>query len=174
MSDWQKSGQPFPFRHLSVNVSGASLGLNDFPAFVRQQIEQHGIDPAMLCFEITESCAVANLDQALEFIEQMHAIGATLALDDFGSGLSSFAYLKRFKIDFLKIDGMFVKNIDQDLCDHAVVEAIVQLARAHDLITVAEYVCNPAVDRIVQEIGVDYAQGFVRHVPEPLPTVPSP
>ncbi|MBS1141504.1 MAG: diguanylate cyclase/phosphodiesterase [Proteobacteria bacterium] len=174
MSDWQKSGQPFPFRHLSVNVSGASLGLHDFPAFVRQQIEQHGIDPAMLCFEITESCAVANLDQALEFIEQMHAIGATLAIDDFGSGLSSFAYLKRFKVDFLKIDGMFVKNIDQDPCDHAVVEAIVQLARAHDLITVAEYVCNAAVDGIVQEIGVDYAQGYVHHVPEPLPKVPSP
>ena len=174
MSDWQKSGQPFPFRHLAVNVSGASLSLNDFPAFVRQQIEQHDIDPAMLCFEITESCAVANLDQALEFIEQMHAIGATLALDDFGSGLSSFAYLKRFKIDFLKIDGMFVKNIDQDPCDHAVVEAIVQLARAHNLITVAEYVCNATVDRIVQEIGVDYAQGFVRHVPEPLPKVPGP
>ena len=174
MSDWQKSVQPFPFRHLAVNVSGASLSLNDFPAFVRQQIEQHGIDPAMLCFEITESCAVANLGQALEFIEQMHAIGATLALDDFGSGLSSFAYLKRFKIDFLKIDGMFVKNIDQDPRDYAVVEAIVQLARAHDLITVAEYVCNATVDRIVQEIGVDYAQGFVRHVPEPLPKVPDP
>lgn len=172
MSDWQKSGHPFPFRHLAVNISGASLSLDDFPAFVRQQIDQHDIDPALLCFEITESCAVANLDQALEFIEQMHEIGATLALDDFGSGLSSFAYLKRFKIDFLKIDGMFVKNIDHDPCDHAVVEAIVRLARAHNLTTVAEYVCNANVDRIVQEIGVDYAQGFVRHEPEPLPDVP--
>ncbi|MBS1144730.1 MAG: diguanylate cyclase/phosphodiesterase [Proteobacteria bacterium] len=173
MSDWQKSGQPFPFSHLAVNVSGASLSLNDFPAFVRQQIEKHGINPAKLCFEITESCAVANLDQALDFIEQMRAIGATLALDDFGSGLSSFGYLKRFKVDFLKIDGMFVKNVDQDARDQAVVEAIVQLARAHGLITVAEFVCNPEVERVVQDIGVDYAQGYVRHVPEPLPKLPT-
>jgi len=173
LAGWGKSEQVFPFAHLAVNVSGASLGLADFPAFVRQQIEQHGIDPAMLCFEITESCAVANVEPALAFIEQMHAIGATLALDDFGSGLSSFGYLKRFKVDYLKIDGMFVKNIDQDPSDHAVVEAIVQLARVHGLTTIAEYVCNEAVDRAVQEIGVDYAQGFVRHKPEPLPALPA-
>lgn len=173
LAGWGKSEQVFPFAHLTVNVSGASLGLADFPAFVRQQIEQHGIDPAMLCFEITESCAVANIEPALAFIEQMHTIGATLALDDFGSGLSSFGYLKRFKVDYLKIDGMFVKNIDQDPSDRAVVEAIVQLARVHGLTTVAEYVCNEAVDRAVQEIGVDYAQGFVRHKPEPLPALPA-
>lgn len=173
LAGWGKSEQVFPFAHLAVNVSGASLGLADFPAFVRQQIEQHGIDPAMLCFEITESCAVANVEPALAFIDQMHAIGATLALDDFGSGLSSFGYLKRFKVDYLKIDGMFVKNIDQDPSDRAVVEAIVQLARVHGLTTIAEYVCNEAVDQAVQEIGVDYAQGFVRHKPEPLPALPA-
>jgi len=173
LAGWEKSRRAFPFAHLAVNVSGASLGLADFPAFVRQQIEQHGIDPAMLCFEITESCAVANVEPALQFIEQMHAIGATLALDDFGSGLSSFGYLKRFKVDYLKIDGMFVKNIDQDPSDRAVVEAIVQLARVHGLTTIAEYVCNPAVDQAVREIGVDYAQGFVRHKPEPLPPLPA-
>ena len=172
VSDWQRSGQALPFAHLAVNVSGASLGLRDFPAFVRQQIEHYAIDPALLCFEITESCAVSNLEPALDFIAQMHALGATLSLDDFGSGLSSFGYLKRFKVDFLKIDGQFVQNIDHDASDRAVVEAIVQLARAHGLLTVAEYVCNAAVDRSIQEIGVDYAQGFVRHKPEPLPTVP--
>jgi EAL domain-containing protein (putative c-di-GMP-specific phosphodiesterase class I) len=102
----------------------------------------------------------------------MHTLGATLALDDFGSGLSSFGYLKRFKVDFLKIDGMFVKNIDQDPSDRAVVEAIVQLARVHGLTTIAEYVCNEAVDQVVREIGIDYAQGFVRHKPEPLPPIP--
>lgn len=172
VSEWQQSGQPFPFGHLAVNVSGASLGLADFPTFVRQQIEHYAIDPALLCFEITESCAISNVDQALDFIEQMHAIGSTLSLDDFGSGLSSFGYLRRFKVDFLKIDGMFVKNIDQDSSDHAIVEAIVQLARVHGLATIAEFVCNPAVDRSIQLIGVDYAQGFIRHVPEPLPTIP--
>ncbi|MDO9600642.1 MAG: EAL domain-containing protein [Azoarcus sp.] len=172
VSGWQQSGQPFPFGHLAVNVSGASLGLPDFPAFVRQQIEHYAIDPALLCFEITESCAIGNVDQALDFIEQMHGIGSTLALDDFGSGLSSFGYLKRFKVDFLKIDGMFVKNIDQDSSDHAIVEAIVQLARVHGLATIAEFVCNPAVDQSIQLIGVDYAQGFIRHVPEPLPPIP--
>lgn len=172
LRDWTKSGQPFPFGHLAVNVSGASLGLRDFPSFVRQQIEDYGIDPALLCFEITESCAVANIEPALDFIEQMQTLGATLALDDFGSGLSSFGYLKRFQVDYLKIDGMFVKNIDQDASDRAVVEAIVQLARVHGLTTIAEYVCSEAVDRVVREIGIDYAQGFIRHKPEPLPPVP--
>ncbi|KAB2927535.1 MAG: EAL domain-containing protein [Dechloromonas sp.] len=172
LRDWAASGLPLPFAHLAVNVSGASLGLRDFPTFVRQQIEKYDIDPALLCFEITESCAIANVEPALDFIDQMHTLGATLALDDFGSGLSSFGYLKRFQVDFLKIDGMFVKNIDQDASDRAVVEAIVQLARVHGLTTIAEYVCNEAVDRVVREIGIDYAQGFVRHKPEPLPPIP--
>ncbi len=172
LRDWAASGQVLPFGHLAVNVSGASLGLRDFPAFVRQQIEKYAIDPAQLCFEITESCAVANVEPALDFIDQMHTLGATLALDDFGSGLSSFGYLKRFKVDYLKIDGMFVKNIDQDPSDRAVVEAIVQLARVHGLTTIAEYVCNAAVDQVVRDIGIDYAQGFVRHQPEPLPPIP--
>jgi diguanylate cyclase (GGDEF)-like protein len=172
LRDWSASGQVLPFGHLAVNVSGASLSLRDFPTFVRQQIEKYNIDPALLCFEITESCAVANVEPALDFIDQMHTLGATLALDDFGSGLSSFGYLKRFKVDFLKIDGMFVKNIDQDPSDRAVVEAIVQLARVHGLTTIAEYVCNEAVDQVVRDIGIDYAQGFVRHKPEPLPPIP--
>lgn len=168
LHDWDAAGVRPDITRFAVNVSGASLSDQDFPDFVQEQLAHWEIDPARLCFEITESCAVANLDIALAFIARMKALGAKLALDDFGSGLSSFAYLKRFAVDYLKIDGMFVKHIDEDSSDHAVVTAIQQLARVHGLSTVAEYVCNDAVLAAVQGIGIDYAQGFARHVPEPL------
>ena len=168
IADWDATGYRPPISRFAVNVSGASLTDREFPAFVQGQIAQHGVDPARLCFEITESCAVAQLEPALEFIDRMHALGAALSLDDFGTGLSSFAYLKQFKVDYLKIDGLFVKHLDTDASDRAVVEAMVQLARVHGLKTVAEFVCNETIFRTVQDIGVDYAQGYARHVPEPL------
>ena len=171
---WQVAEIPLPVHQLTINVSGASLSQEDFPAFVQAQITRHGIDPARLCFEITESCAVENLPLALAFIKQMRALGASMALDDFGSGLSSFGYLKRFEVDYLKIDGLFIRNIDQDRSDRAIAETIVQLARALGLQTVAEYVCSEAVAGVVGEIGVDYVQGYCRHVPEPLENLMAP
>jgi diguanylate cyclase (GGDEF)-like protein/PAS domain S-box-containing protein len=168
LSEWKRAGISTGVDRFAINVSGASLSDREFPVYVQRQIEQHQIDASQLCFEITESCAVGLLKQALSFIDQMRALGATLSLDDFGSGLSSFAYLKQFKVDYLKIDGQFVKSIDQDASDRAVVQAMVQLAKAHGLKTVAEFVSSETIYDVVDELGVDYAQGYFRHIPEPL------
>jgi diguanylate cyclase (GGDEF)-like protein/PAS domain S-box-containing protein len=168
LSEWRNAGVMTGIDRFAVNISGASLSDHEFPAFVQRQIEQYQIDASQLCFEITESCAVGLLKQALSFIDQMRALGATLSLDDFGSGLSSFAYLKQFKVDYLKIDGQFVKNVDHDASDRAVVQAMVQLAKAHGLKTVAEFVSSETICDVVDELGVDYAQGYFRHIPEPL------
>jgi len=168
LSEWENAGIRPDVARFAVNISGASLSDSEFPEFVQQQISKYGIDPGRLAFEITESCAIGQLDQALGFIDQMHQMHSSLSLDDFGVGLASFAYLKRFKIDFLKIDGMFVKNLHQDAADGAVVRSMVQLAKAYNLKVVAEFVCNEMIYSIVKELGVDYAQGYACHAPEPL------
>ena len=153
---------------LHVNLSGLTLadpGLEDYIRFV---LRERGVQPHRLGFEITESCAIAQLELALAFIEFCRQIGCELALDDFGSGLSSFGYLKRFKVHSLKIDGMFVKNADRDADDRAVIESMVRLAQHKQLHTVAEFVASDKVLQTVRELGVDYAQGFYLHHPEPL------
>jgi diguanylate cyclase (GGDEF)-like protein/PAS domain S-box-containing protein len=165
---WNEKGINYSVYRFAINVSGASLSDREFPEFVADRIAKYKIDPKRICFEITESCAVGQLELALTFIERMHKLDAMIALDDFGSGLSSFAYLKQFNVDYLKIDGQFVKNLDTDKSDRAVVESMVQLAGAYGLKTVAEYVCNDEIFKIVKELGVTYAQGFACHKPEPL------
>jgi len=157
-----------PFRHLNINLSGASLAEEDLRHFIAERIVQYRIDPHLICFEITESQAISNLANALAFMDDAHHMGATIALDDFGSGLSSFGYLKRFRANYLKIDGQFVRNLLQDSIDRATVEAIVRLARAHKLKTVAEFVAQPELLSILRELGVDYAQGYALHQPEPF------
>lgn len=162
----QAAGGPVPKLH--VNLSGLTLadpGLEDYIRFV---FREYNIEPRRIGFEITESCAIAQLDLALAFIQFCRETGCDLALDDFGSGLSSFAYLKRFRVQGLKIDGMFVKNADSDADDRAVIEAVVRLAHHKQLHTVAEFVSNAAVLETVRSLGVDYAQGFHLHQPEPL------
>ncbi|MCL2075088.1 MAG: EAL domain-containing protein [Betaproteobacteria bacterium] len=168
ISEWDEAGIKPEVPWYAINVSGASLSDREFPEFVQQQIKKYNIDPKRLGFEITESCAVGQLNQALEFIDRMRGLRSPLLLDDFGAGMSSFAYLKRFKVDFLKIDGMFVKNLHVDADDHAVVQSMVQLAKTYNLKVVAEFVCNEMVYDIVKELGVDYAQGYACHIPEPL------
>ncbi len=163
---WQAEGRTVPRLH--VNLSGLTLadpGLEEYIEFV---FREHGIAPQQVGFEITESCAIAQLDLALAFIEFCREIGCELALDDFGSGLSSFGYLKRFKVHALKIDGMFVRNADQDGDDRAVIESIVRLAQHKKLHTVAEFVGSQAVLDTVRALGADYGQGFHLHQPEPL------
>ncbi len=163
---WQADGLTAPRLH--VNLSGLTLadpGLEEYIEFV---FREHGIEPRRVGFEITESCAIAQIDLALAFIEFCRQIGCELALDDFGSGLSSFGYLKRFKVHSLKIDGMFVRNADQDADDRAVIESIVRLAQHKKLHTVAEFVGSQAVLDTVRALGADYGQGFHLHQPEPL------
>ncbi|MDR1850281.1 MAG: EAL domain-containing protein [Zoogloeaceae bacterium] len=168
IAEWDKAGIKPDVTKFAVNVSGASLSDRDFPGFVQEQISKYGIDPGRLGFEITESCAVGQLDQAMGFIDRMHQLQSSLSLDDFGSGMASFAYLKRFKVDYLKIDGMFVKNLHMDSADGAVVRSMVQLAKAYNLKVVAEFVSNESIYEIIKGLGVDYAQGYACHVPEPL------
>jgi diguanylate cyclase (GGDEF)-like protein len=172
IAQWEKEKCETGIECFSINVSGASLSDEHFPDFVLNQIHSSCVSPKKLCFEITESSAVANLKPALHFIESVRRAGATVALDDFGSGLSSFGYLKRFQADYLKIDGAFISNIDTDSANFATVKAIVTLARAHGLRTVAEFVHSNSILQVIREIGVDYAQGFHCHTPEPLDALP--
>jgi diguanylate cyclase (GGDEF)-like protein/PAS domain S-box-containing protein len=152
----------------SVNLSGLTLSEEDLGDYVAACFARYAIPPARLCFEITETAAIGNVDRALAFIARMHAMGATVALDDFGSGLASFAYLRQLEVDFLKIDALFVLNIHQDARDYAVVRSIMEVVRVHGIRTIAEYVHKPLIAELLQEMGVDYGQGYALHAPEEL------
>ncbi len=153
----------------AINVSGQSLCDKKFTNFVIQQIDESGIDPGRLCFEVTETAAIANLSHAIRFISILRGMGCLFALDDFGSGLSSFAYLKNFTVDYLKIDGRFVKDMLDDEIDCAMVQAINNIGHAMKICTIAEFVENDAILAKLKEIGVDYAQGF--GISKPMPVV---
>ncbi len=152
----------------AINLSGQSLGDEAFLEFVQTEIDAAGIEPRQLCFEITETAAVANLRSAQHFIHTLRRRGCLFSLDDFGSGLSSFAYLKRLPVDFLKIDGRFVKDMLSDNMDYAMVESINQLGHVVGVQTIAEFVENDAITEGLKQLGVDYAQGYGIHKPEPL------
>ena len=149
-----------PRRIVAVNLSGTSLGDAQFLHFVRDEIHASGIAPQVLCFEVTETAAINNLAYAIRFMNTLRALGCRFALDDFGSGVSSFGYLKNLPVDFLKIDGEFVRDIAEDAVDRAMVTAICGVGRALGIPTVAEWVENEAVLKVVRELGVDYAQGW--------------
>ncbi len=151
-----------------INLSGASLGDKAFFDYIEQQLSFFSLHPGMICFEITETVAIANMLESVDFIKGIRAAGCKIALDDFGSGLSSFSYLKAIPADFLKIDGNFVRDITVDRMDRAIVESINQIARVAGLDTIAEFVENRAILDELRIIGVDYAQGFGLHKPVPL------
>lgn len=152
----------------SVNLSGRSLCDHRFHEFVMSEIRDSGVDPAHIVFEITETAAVANFAQAQQFIAALKRLGCRFALDDFGSGLSSFAYLKHLPVDYLKIDGNFVRDMAGDPVDYAMVEAINHLGHVMGIRTIAEYVESEAVLEKLRALGVDYAQGFAISHPLPL------
>lgn len=166
LREWRQAGKPL-FK-LNINLSGLTLADPGLAEFIAHMTDRYEISPATLGFEITESCAIAQLDLALGFFDFCQKKGFTLALDDFGSGLSSFGYLKRFKVQTLKIDGMFVRNVDYDLDDRAVVDSMVRLSQLRKLMTVAEFVTSQDVLAVVKALDVDYAQGYALHIPEPL------
>ncbi|MBI3575711.1 MAG: EAL domain-containing protein [Gammaproteobacteria bacterium] len=155
----------------NINLSGQSLYDPEFLPFVVERIRDSGVPPARLCFEITETAAVANLASAMRLITTLKQTGCRFALDDFGSGLSSFAYLKNMRVDYLKIDGTFVRNLPDDAADVAMVNSINQVAHAIDIETIAEYVENDAILESVTSLGVDYAQGYALAVPRPFAQV---
>ncbi len=150
----------------AVNLSGNTLSSDDLTDYVTQCIQRHGVEPRRVCFEITETAAVASMEKAQDFIQAMHRLGCSVALDDFGAGLSSFAYLRRLEADYLKIDALFVRNLDQDVRDQAVVKSIMEVARVHGMKTIAEFVHTPEIAQMLEAMGVDYAQGYAIHMPE--------
>ena len=145
--------------HLSVNLSGQSLNEDSFHEFLETVLDKYDIEPTWLTLEITETATVANFSKATRLITAMKAHGCRFALDDFGSGLSSFSYLKNIPVDFIKIDGSFVRDIINDETDFAFVRSINQIASIMGLKTIAEYVENERIAAKLAEIGVDYIQG---------------
>lgn len=152
----------------SINLSGASLSDARFRKTLRDTLERLRLPAGAVCFEITETSAVANLSKVVPFIREIKQLGCFFALDDFGSGLSSFAYLKNLPVDFLKIDGSFIKDIERDPIDLAMVQAINAIGHEMGLKTIAEYVASEGILRRVQEIGIDFAQGYHLGMPRPL------
>ncbi|MGY6215011.1 EAL domain-containing protein [Methylolobus aquaticus] len=153
---------------LSVNLSGQSLGDPDALDFISERIKDSGIAASSLCFEITETAAISNLTNALPFMTQLRELGCRFSLDDFGNGLSSFGYLKTLPVDYLKIDGRFVKEIANDRVDETMVEAIHRLGKVMGLKTVAEWVENAETLQKVSAMNIDYAQGFHLGSPRPM------
>lgn len=145
---------------ISINLSGMSITDAKQLSHIKAEIRKYGVPAQVLCFEITETAAVSNLSAAGNFIRELRRQGCRFALDDFGSGLSSFAYLKNLPVDFLKIDGAFVRDMDTDAVDHAMVSAIQQLGKVLGTRTIAEFVRNDEILRMLREMGVDYAQGY--------------
>ncbi|MFI4868920.1 MAG: EAL domain-containing protein [Steroidobacterales bacterium] len=152
----------------AINFSGQSLQDADFTEHVARMIESSGLHPAMLCFELTESAAIGNLNRAETLMRRLRALGCNIALDDFGTGLSSLAYLRTLPIGMLKIDGSFVRDVLKDPRAESMVQAIAQLARAMSLTTVAEYVETDEIRSRITALGVDYGQGFAIGRPVPL------
>jgi len=155
----------------SINLSGQTLGDDDIFDFIEEEVRAGGLSPTSLCFEITESAAVSNLARAQLFIGRLRKYGCTISLDDFGAGLSSFAYLKNFKVDTLKIDGSFIRDITENQISESMVAAITQVAQVMKLQTVAEYVESELTRKLLAKMGVDYAQGHLFGKPLPLDDV---
>ncbi|MEZ0122823.1 MAG: EAL domain-containing protein [Candidatus Reddybacter sp.] len=153
---------------ISINLSGQTLSDESFLDFLLTSLQNAVLDGAKICFEITETAAIANLSVAQEFIQALQRMGCKFALDDFGSGLSSFAYLKNLAVDYLKIDGMFIKEIASDEITRAMVKSINDIGHVMGMQTIAEFVENEAIEEIVRELGVDYAQGYGIEKPQPL------
>ena len=145
--------------NFAINLSGQSLSDDDILEFIDEELAASGMPAANLCFEVTESAAVSNLRKAQIFIDELRGRGCRISLDDFGAGLSSFAYLKNFNVDTLKIDGGFIRDITDNRISESMVAAITQVAKVMKLETVAEYVESKKTRKLIAELGVDYAQG---------------
>ena len=153
---------------ISINISGPSMVDDNFRQFVIDTVRASRIDPASVCFEVTETAAISSLGQALLFFDELSEVGCRFALDDFGSGMSSYAYLRKLPVDYVKIDGAFVKDMVSDPFNRSIVESIHHISRASGKRTVAEFVEDEAILAALAEIGVDFAQGYALDRPAPL------
>jgi len=161
-------------RSVAINIAGQTLGDAEFLEFVVDCLDHTGASPTDICFEITESSVVANLDHARRFIEVLHGMGCEFALDDFGSGLSSFANLRTLPMDYLKIDGSFIHNLAGDSVNQAMVAAMIELSRSLNFRVVAEQVEDQSSLDAVKRMGIDFVQGFIIARPQPLSILPIP
>lgn len=153
---------------VSINLSALSMRESQFSEFVIQQIQRSQLPPSKLCFEITETAAIVNMDTARNFMQTLRGLGCHFALDDFGSGFASYAYLHQLVFDKIKIDGIFVRDMDVDAAHYAMVKSIIEMAKSlHKEIT-AEFVETPQVARLLRELGVNWGQGYHHHRPEEL------
>ncbi|MEW5756202.1 MAG: DUF1631 family protein [Pseudomonadota bacterium] len=159
---------------ISINLSGDSLNDERFMGFVLEQTRKTGLPMDRVCFEVTETAGISNLSSATEFIRQVKQTGCKFSLDDFGSGHSSYAYLKNLPVDYLKIDGVFVKEMHKNPSDYAVVKSITEIGHFMGKKIVAEFVENEDVLSLLADIGVDYAQGYVHGAPNFLKDYPAP
>lgn len=151
----------------SINLSGQSAADPSLKDYIQAQLELYKVDPSRIWFEITETAAISNFSVAVDLINSIRSLGSLVALDDFGSGLSSFGYLKNLPVDILKIDGQFVKEIAKNKIDREMVKAIHQVGKAMGIQTVAEFVEDEDILQVLKEIGVEYAQGY--HIGKPMP-----
>ena len=152
----------------SINLSAQSLGDERLHEYILDELSRSGLDAEKICFEVTETAAVSRLDQAILFISKLKSLGCRFALDDFGTGMSSFSYLKNLPVDYLKIDGSFVRDITGDPIDRAMVSSINEIGHLMGLTTIAEYVENDQIRSELCRLGVDYAQGFGISRPDTL------
>lgn len=167
--EWMQN-TPEILEHIAINLSGTSINNNEFLNKLQGYLKETNVDTSKICFEITETAAIADVLQAKDFFLKLKEFGCKFSLDDFGSGLSSFGYLKSLPVDYLKIDGMFVKDILTDQVDHAMVESIHNVGRLMGLQTIAEFVENQDILNRITGIGIDFAQGYHFGKPEIIGT----
>ncbi len=170
-----RGGMKLPVgRSVAINIAGQTLADSDFLEFVVECFDHTGASPSDICFEITESSVVANLDHARRFIAVLHGMGCEFALDDFGSGLSSFSTLKTLPMDYLKIDGSFIRNLGADTVNQAMVAAMIKLSHSLNFRIVAEQVEDQSSLDVVKGLGIDFVQGWIIARPLPLSVAPGP
>jgi EAL domain-containing protein (putative c-di-GMP-specific phosphodiesterase class I) len=151
-----------------INLSGSSIGDESFPDFVVECLERHRVPPAAIGFELTETAVVRDLLHARTFMQALGGLGCRFALDDFGSGMCSFAYLRALPVHLLKIDGSFVREMAGDVLARAIVEAVHRVSRAVGLETVAECIEDQPTLELARDLGLDHGQGYAIHRPEPI------
>ena len=166
LAHYRLDGDPRDAYTVSINLSGNSLNDERFLEFLINELQSHDLSPGAVCFEITETAAIANLANVVHFMRELKARGCMFSLDDFGSGLSSFMYLKNLPVDYLKIDGQFIQHVTTDRVDRSMVEAIRQVGHAMGIKTIAERVDSADVLLCLATLGVDYAQGNYIALPE--------
>ncbi|MCC1497745.1 DUF1631 family protein [Alcanivorax sp. 1008] len=154
--------------HLSINLSGQSLNDATLLEFLFEMFQLYPVPRERICFEVTETAAIANLEDAVDFIRELQMLGCRFSLDDFGSGLASYGHLKHLPVDYIKIDGSFIRGVADDVADLALVRSINEMGHLMGKRTIAEYVENDQIRTLMAEIGVDYVQGYGVEKPRPL------